>query len=294
MSDTAPSLTSASSQEGRASASSLFDELDDLLQRMLELPVRDQEEGLAALEAASAPSEENASPAPAPQTSGTAPLPPVSVSYEVSLPKPESKAEPEPEPKPQLEREPIRPESLPTILFSPLTPETTSPLEPRKESPPVSRAAPPVEPPPSTEPASAAESVEEQKHFPVPKSNSPASAPVSAPPILPEFPAPRPVSPPATSEQLKPEIPPRAVEAQDSSPKQTDKPLLLYPPPSYPFWMWPFTWSNSIFDFFARRLGPIGTFLQQPMGRLGLGITGLICLVIAVGMLLSDWMGWTW
>jgi len=61
------------------------------------------------------------------------------------------------------------------------------------------------------------------------------------------------------------------------------------------FWpLRPLIWINNIFDRVVGCAGAPGRWLAGPSGKSLLGVVGLICLVVALGLFAFGWLGWTW
>lgn len=56
----------------------------------------------------------------------------------------------------------------------------------------------------------------------------------------------------------------------------------------------PLLWINQNFDHATAYLGTFGQRLRSYSGRNVLGISGIALLLVAVGWVLMDWMGWNW
>ena len=88
---------------------------------------------------------------------------------------------------------------------------------------------------------------------------------------------PRPASVPNRSEPRTSELPPRTF-ASGSFFRSSMRPL---------------EWCNITFDRATSPLGAMGRWLRQPAGRAFLGWTGVLLLLAAGGLALSDALGWT-
>ncbi len=132
----------------------------------------------------------------------------------------------------------------------------------------------------------------------------------------------RPNPPPST---LHP--PPSTPDPTANAPEQAERETILYPRRTYPFqesyagsssptsaaaapasgpalaldnnwsmpWAWrPLVWINCAFAAIVALAGPPGRWLAGPAGRTTLGVVGILCLLGAVGLLVADWLGWTW
>jgi hypothetical protein len=60
-------------------------------------------------------------------------------------------------------------------------------------------------------------------------------------------------------------------------------------------WLWrPLVWINCAFAAVIALVGPPGRWLTGSTGRTMLGVVGIACLVGAIGLVVADWLGWTW
>ncbi len=75
-------------------------------------------------------------------------------------------------------------------------------------------------------------------------------------------------------------------EMQDESAPQT--------PEAGAFWLRPLIWLDRGFESTTSWAGPPGRWLAGSVGRTILGVVGLLGLAGAVGLVVSDWLGWTW
>jgi hypothetical protein len=94
-----------------------------------------------------------------------------------------------------------------------------------------------------------------------------------------------------------PATPPPALSADLAvSLRQVDmvQEVPLPPPAPWLKWLLPLWWVNAAFDGCTRLLGPCGAWLRHSGGRTMLGATGIAMLLLALLLLLQDWLGWTW
>jgi hypothetical protein len=61
-----------------------------------------------------------------------------------------------------------------------------------------------------------------------------------------------------------------------------------------PWTLRPLVWINCVFSACLILMGPPGRWFTGPAGRSLLGVVGIVCLVGAVGLVVADWLGWTW
>lgn len=94
--------------------------------------------------------------------------------------------------------------------------------------------------------------------------------------------------PPSTTEGA--EIRPLETELGTPSRKSVGTPQT----PGLP-WLWrPLVWVNCAFTAVVALVGPPGRWLTGPAGRTMLGVAGILCLIGALGLVVADWLGWTW
>jgi hypothetical protein len=100
---------------------------------------------------------------------------------------------------------------------------------------------------------------------------------------------PRPVFPVA---QPSPSAPNGIVEPKVSVPVDSSAPQEATA--KTPWLLRPLVWLTCAFNLLIAVAGPPGRWLTGSAGRTLLGAVGIVCLVGAIGLLVADWLGWTW
>lgn len=59
-----------------------------------------------------------------------------------------------------------------------------------------------------------------------------------------------------------------------------------------PSWIQPLVWINQVFDSATCLLGGVGGLLRGPAVRMVLGFSGIALLLVAIGWVLKDYLGW--
>lgn len=256
-----------------------LDELDALLQRMLDLPVNQLDEGEAA--------EEPEPPAPAFR-------PPVSYSVPVVDPP----ARLEPRVVPAEEQQAPAPPALPP---TPPAPEPLPPVVAAQEPGPDDwvRLASTWQPSAQTwQPLAQSWQAARPGTRPAPPVPAPPERVAETHPATPVAPARRvvaarqaPVAPPVQVAEpvAEPEDVFVAVELEPAPPKNVPAARA-----KYSWWQWPFVPVNVVFDLATLPLGPLGAGLRSRVGRNLLAALGIIGLVAAAVIALADEIGWIW
>jgi hypothetical protein len=249
-----------------------LDELDALLKRMLELPVNQIDEELAAAREAARPPRPPAPPLPTPG--------PVSEGDRAAPPGPAN-----------------GPDFAPRVVSGP---DTTEPgpavagtdeggwVPLRSNWRPSSQTWGPL-----------AESWQRaRQELARPEGGAPAAeAAAPQPPAAPTEPAP----PPTVDDRpwaegaaaVEPgELPATVAGYLKTAPGPSEPEADAGPPP--PWWCWPLLLLNGAFDLLLLPLGPLGAWLRGRGGRNVLAAVGLLCLAAAAALAAGDWFGWTW
>lgn len=238
-----------------------LDELDNLLQRMLSLPVNQLDDAAEVILPApqSAPAERPLiRPTPSAVERLSKPADPLQP--ERKLEKPPAHVDKQAVPKVRME-----PPSMlrgPFVVYQPMNaPDMLTPAPPIEVKPPA--LPPPVEPPPF-----------EAKNW---------GPGVDSPPVAEQPRAPEP--PPVESLPPLPEARSPFLErhqARMRKQRETAAPLR------------PVSWLNSFFDRLAVALGGPFLWLIRPELRSFLGWVGIALLLGALVILAGDWLGWSW
>jgi hypothetical protein len=121
------------------------------------------------------------------------------------------------------------------------------------------------------------------KTAPAPAEHPPLNPPHLAAPSAPPPPQPQPftneVLPPSAMAKLEPLLAALSDDDAPAAPHRNDTLLL---------------WLNQTFDSATLALGGLGHWLRAPAGRMLLGFSGVVMLMVAVGWFLRDWLGWNW
>jgi hypothetical protein len=176
-------------------------------------------------------------------------------------------------------------ESAPASRQGPRTGQESPPLPPTdppesKKMPALTASLTPIEPTCSAPPAAAAMShgaVEPMRprrwrEAVVAPSPAPAPPPTGLSPLLPG--------------PLPPLVGPSSGEVVDAIPAPAATVAL--------WWLRPLWWCNEAFDRCTVALGPRGQWLRARGGRTLLGCSGVALLLLALLLLINDWLGWTW
>jgi hypothetical protein len=65
-------------------------------------------------------------------------------------------------------------------------------------------------------------------------------------------------------------------------------------PAPWSWWLRPLLACNELFDRGTEILGHRGHWLRESGGRIVVGYTGVALLILTLGCVLKDWLGWTW
>jgi len=124
---------------------------------------------------------------------------------------------------------------------------------------------------------------------PAPASPAPSETLVYPRPLFGSTPLPEPVfRPEVSANKSQPDVPPvqerpsRVSGAEAGATEEVSWALR------------PLAWINSGFETVASCAGSPGRWLAGPGGKTLLGVLGLLCLAGAVGLVVADWLGWTW